>query len=187
MGWRSISRSGEIRYEGHSDPELGGRPVAQGEEGSLAFIEQSDYGHRVGIDLIKGIIAIDYEEEAQIQNGTLEIKNPKTILWIAEDTSVVGDMAHLEQTFELARDEKGRKIHDENGRLVQTRTDHLTPLTWRPIWFTRNINGMPNKIIGAQTTLPEMQGGGNCKQMVMLYVDGRLGIYSSLKAIESVE
>ena len=48
--------------------------------------------------------------------------------------SVVGDMAHLEQTFELARDEKGRKIHDENGRLVQTRTDHLIPLTWRPIW-----------------------------------------------------
>lgn len=180
MGWRSISKTGELRYEGHENPELGGRPVAQGEEGNLLFIEQNDYGHRVGIDLRAGIIIIDYEGDITIQNGTLEIQGtPKAVLWVAEDTSIVGEMAHVNHVYELKRDEKGRKIHDDNGKLVQTRTDNLTPLTFRPIWFSRHISNLPApvKVIGVQTTLPELQGGGNVKKMVMIYPDGRLGIY----------
>jgi len=178
MGWRSLAKNGEIRYEDHPNLELGGRPVAQGEEGNLLFIEQEDYGHRVGIDLRAGVILIDYDEPTTYQNGTLEIHGtPKAILWMTDETSFVGEMQHIETTYELKRDEKGRKIHDENGKLVQTKTDNLIPLTFRPIWFTRQIMGYGAiKVIGLQTTLPDIQGGANKKKMVSIYPDGRLGI-----------
>jgi hypothetical protein len=178
MGWRSISKTGEIRYEGHTDPERGGRPVAQGEEGNLLFIEQYDYGHRVGIDLTMGIILFDYENEVGIQNGTLEVANPKYSLWLCDETSFVGEMASLSHVYELKRDEKGRKVHDDKGNLVEVRTDILTPLVFRPIWFSRHISTLPApvKVIGLQTTLPELQGGANIKLMVSLYYDGRIGI-----------
>lgn len=179
MGWRSISKTGEIRYEGHENPELGGRPVKQGEEGNLLFIEQEDYGHRVGIDLRAGIILIGYDEPAGYQNGTLEIHGvPKVVIWMAEDTNIVGEMYNLEQTFELKRDEKGRKVRDESGKLVETRTDTLIPLVFRPIWFSRHISTLPApiKVIGVQVTLPESMGGKNSQKMVMLYPDGRIGI-----------
>lgn len=180
MGWRSISKIGEVRYEDHENPELGGRPVAQGEEGNLLFIEQNNYGHRVGIDLIRGIILIDYENDVTVQNGTLEISSPKTVLWLCEETSFIGEMAHLEFKYDLKRDERGRKVHDEKGQLVKTRTDILTPLTFRPIWFSRHISTLPApvKVLGLQTTLPEIQGGGNIKLMISLYSDGRIGISS---------
>lgn len=179
MGWRSISKTGEIRYEDHPDPELGGRPVAQGEEGNLLFIEQEDYGHRVGIDLRVGVILIDYPEPAGFQNGTLEVSDWKLMLWMADDTSIVGEMGNMESKYDLKLDEAGRKIHDENGKLVQIRTDTIIPLTFRPIWFSRHISTLPApvKVIGAQVTLPESQGGHNNKKMVMLYPDGRIGIY----------
>lgn len=178
MGWRSISKTGEVRYEGHENPELGGRPVAQGEEGNLQFIEQIDYGHRVGVDLKAGVILIDYDNDATSQNGTIEITNPKMILFMADDTNIVGEMAHLEQKYTLKLDEKGRKMRDDKGKLIQDRTDILTPLIFRPIWFTRHISTLPApiKVIGAQTTLPESQGGHNYKKIVILYPDGRLGI-----------
>lgn len=179
MGWRSISKTGEIRYEGHENPELGGRPVAQGEEGNLLFIEQEDYGHRVGIDLTVGVILIDYDEPTGYQNGSLEIHGvPRATLWMADDSSIVGEMYHVESTYELKRDEKGRKIHDDKGKLVETKTDHLTPLTFRPIWFSRHISTLPEpiKVIGLQATLPDLQGGKNVQKMVMLYPDGRIGI-----------
>lgn len=178
MGWRSISRSGEVRYEGHENPELGGRPVAQGEEGNLLFIEQNDYGHRVGIDLKLGVILFDYENDVTIQNGTIEISSPKYIMWMADETSIVGEMAHISHEYQLKRDEKGRKVHDDDGKLVQVRTDILTPLTFRPIWFSRHISGLPApvKVIGLQTTLPEINGGGNIKKLINLYPDGRIGV-----------
>lgn len=179
MGWRSISKTGEIRYEGHADPVLGGRPVAEGEEGNLLFIEQEDYGHRVGIDLKLGVILIDYPEPAGYQNGTLEISDWKTAIWIADDTSIVGEMMHIAYQYDLKLDEKGRKMRDEKGKLIELKTDILTPITFRPIWFSRVISTLPApvKVVGAQATLPELQGGFNTKKMVMLYPDGRLGIY----------
>lgn len=173
MGWRAISREGEITSE-----DQHGRPVQAGEEGKLLFIEQEDYGHRVGIDLASGVILIDYEQPATYQNGTIEIISPKAILFLADDTNIVGEMAHLKSEYTLKRDEKGRKIRDDKGKLVEDRTDHLTPLIFRPIWFTRHISTLPApiKILGVQTTLPELQGGTNYKKMVILYPDGRIGI-----------
>ena len=178
MGWKSISKTGEIRYEGHENPELGGRPVQQGEEGNLVCIIQEDYGHTIVVDLIGGAIGID-PETYEFQNGRFYIHNAKTLLFLADETSIVGEMAHVEQKFDLKRDKKGRKIHDENGKLVEVRTDILTPLVMRPIWFTRHINSAMStivKVIGLQTTLPEIQGGQNVKLMLSLYPDGRIGI-----------
>lgn len=178
MGWRSISKTGEIRYEGHENPELGGRPVAQGEEGNLLFIEQEDYGHRIGIDLRVGVILIDYEgEPTSYQNGSIEVHGtPKVAIWMADDTSIVGEMGIVEQQFDLKRDEKGRKVRDEIGKLIEVRTDIIKPLTFRPIWFSRHISTLPApvKVVGLQTTLPE--SGANYKKMVMIYPDGRIGI-----------
>lgn len=178
MGWRSISKTGELRYEGHENLELGGRPVAQGEEGNLLFIEQNDYGHRVGIDLQIGVILIDYESDITVQNGTLEISNPKLALWLCDETNIVGEMAHVAFQYDLKRDEAGRKVHDENGKLVQVKTDILTPLTFRPIWYSRNISTLPApvKVLGLQATLPDLQGGANIKKQVSLFPDGRIGI-----------
>ncbi len=178
MGWRSIAKDGEIRYEGHENPELGGRPVAQGEEGNLLFIEQEDYGHRVGIDLRVAVILIDYDAPATMQNGTLEITNPKTVLYMTDETSIVGEMANRETKRVLKRDEKGRKMRDEDNKLIEIEEYTFHPLTFRPIWFSRHISTLPApvKVIGVQVTLPESQGGKNVQKMVSLYPDGRIGI-----------
>jgi len=178
MGWRSIAKTGEIRYEGHENPDLGGRPVQQGEEGNLLFIEQEDYGHRIGIDLTLGVILIDYDQPITIQNGTLEIGEAKAVIWMTDDTSIVGEMADIEVTRVLKLDEKGRKIHDDKGKLVEIEHRKYIPLVFRPIWFSRHISTLPApvKVIGLQTTLPEFQGGKNVQKMVMLYPDGRIGI-----------
>lgn len=176
MGWRSISKTGEVRYENNPDPVLGGRPVDQGEEGGLLVIEQSDFGHRVAVDLVHGIILIDYEEDITIQGTSLEAKNPKTVLFACDDTNLMYEYKHLSQEVVLARDEKGRKIHDDMGKLVKVRNDILTDLTFRPIWFTRFTNGIPTKVIGLQTTTPAEMGGRNVKLLVMLFADGKIGI-----------
>lgn len=186
MGWRAITREGEELTE-----EKHGRPVAAGDEGKLLVIAQEDFGHNVAVDLTSGIIFIDYES-LSIQNGTLELVNDKFRFWICEETNIVGEMFHLAQEIVYARDENRRRvIHkcdedneyfrshascDDKGRFIQVRNDLLTPLLWRPIWFTRWTNGVPVKVIGAQTTLPEMQGGKNVKKMVSIFSDGRIGI-----------
>jgi hypothetical protein len=176
MGWRSISKTGEIRYEGHPDPELGGRPVDQGEEGALLVIEQSDFGHRVCVDLVHGIVLIDYEEDITLQGNTLEAKNPKTVLFACDDTNILNEYKHLNQELVLARDEMGRKVHDDKGNLVKVRNDHLVDLKFRPIWFTRFTNGIPTKVIGLQTTTPVEMGSRNVKLLVSLFADGKIGI-----------
>ena len=53
MGWKAFTKDGEYLSE-----ETHGRPVQAGEEGSLAVIAQEDYGHKVSIDLINGVIAL---------------------------------------------------------------------------------------------------------------------------------
>lgn len=175
MGWRSIHKNGEIRTEGLESP-LGDRPVAQGEEGNLVCIEQSDFGHRVSVDLIHGIIFIDHENEVTVQNGTIEISNPKATLFLCEETNIVAEYKHVQTTFDWAKDEFGKKLRREDGQGYKVRTDHLSDLTFRPIWFTRYTNGMPTKVIGVQTTTPEIQGAKNIKLMVSLFIDGKIGI-----------
>jgi hypothetical protein len=176
MGWRAITKAGEILLE-----ETHGRPVADGQKGKLAVIAQEDYGHSVAVDLLNGIIAIDYEHLA-VQNGTVELTNPKTFLWICHDTVVAGELQHITPTLEPFMEEqedgtKVQRIDNETKELVFTRTDVTKPIMWRPIWFTRWINFIPTKIIGAQATLPKAYGGKNVKKMVMLFPDGRIGIY----------
>src|SRR4051812_27224491 len=149
MGWRAFFRDGTEKSEGTD-----GRPVQDGDEGLLAAIAQEDYGHNVAVDLNRGIIAIDYES-ISMNNGTVELVNPKTFLWVCDETNVVGDMFHLRQEFVDFRDEDGKRVLVD-GRYPKVRNDILTPLTWRPIWFTRVTMGIPTKVIGAQTTLPDM-------------------------------
>jgi hypothetical protein len=161
VGWRSISKTGEQLNENEH-----GRPVQSGEEGLLACIAQEDFGKKVAIDLHNGVIAIDYED-LTIQNETIEIHGHPTMLWICDETSIVGEMAHMETIFHLL---------DENDQNSTVRTDKLTPLTWRPIWFNRHIGGMVVKVIGAQTTLPVENGGKNIKKLITIFPDGRLGI-----------
>lgn len=171
MGWRAITKEGaELREE------VDGRPVKMGEEGGLLVIAQEDYLHSVAVDLVNGIIAIDYEHLG-IQNGTIELVNDKIRLWICDETSFVSEYMHLDRKFEFARDENGRKIL-QDGKYVKVRNDYQTPLTWRPIWFSRHISTVPApiKVIGAQTTLPKEMGGKNIKKMISLFPDGRIGI-----------
>lgn len=148
-----------------------------GNNGGLRCIAQEDFQHSVAIDLLNGVIAIDYESPLTIQNGTIELSNVKTFLWIADDVNIVGEYRHLTQEFFDARNEDDTNfLYDDKGEKVKLRNDVLTPLIWRPIWFTRWTNGIPVKVIGAQTTTPDMQGATNVKKMVSLYPDGRLGI-----------
>lgn len=170
MGWRAINRNlDETREETH------GRPVQAGEEGNLLLIAQEDFGHNIAIDLINGVIFIDYEY-LQIQNDTIEIANDKARILICDETNIVGELMNLRQELVYFKDEQGRRVITPEGRFQMVRNDILTPLIWRPIWFTRWTNGDPVKVIGAQTTLPPLQGSKNVKKMVMLYPDGRIGV-----------
>lgn len=174
MGWIALTKDGEMYREGDPNPERGGRPVAKGEEGSLAIIAQEDFGHKVAIDLYNGLIAIDYDS-LETEDG-IRLENPKSLIWICDDTNIVGDLFEMEQEFVPWEDEKGRRYVNNDGSLVTVRNDILKPLIWRPIWFTRITAGEPAKIIGAQTTLPPEFGGRNVKKMVILYANGRIGI-----------
>lgn len=173
MGWIAVTKENELLREEDNI----GRPMELGNNGGLKCIAQEDFGHSVAVDLINGVIAIDYDSPLTIQNDTVELANVKTFLWIADDVNIVGEYRHLSQQFFFAKNDKGtRYLRDGEGKKIRLRNDVLTPLTWRPIWFTRWTNGIPVKIIGAQTTTPEMQGATNVKKMVSLYPDGRLGI-----------
>lgn len=170
MGWRAITRNfEELREDEHA------RPVQAGDEGSLLVIAQEDFGHSVAVDLVNGLIAIDYDYLG-IQNNSIELANDKFRFLICDETNIAGEFMHLTQELVDFRDENGRRVLGPDGRYQKVRNDILTPLIWRPIWFTRWTNGVPVKVIGAQTTLPEIQGGKNVKKMVMLYPDGRIGI-----------
>lgn len=156
MGWTSISKTGEILTE-----EKDGRPVDLGNSGGLKAIIQEDYGHKVAVDLINGVIAIDFDSW-NVQNDTLALDNIKTVLYICHDTHIGADLYGVKH---------GKP--DKDGWY----SDTIIPLVWRPIWFSRVTNGVPTKIIGAQTTLPKVYGRRNVKKMVMLFPDSRLGIY----------
>lgn len=170
MGWIAIYRSG-----GHivREEDGVGRPVYDGNEGELSVIAQEDFDHKVAIDLINGVICLEYESLG-VQNGTIEIVNPGTFLWICEgETNIVGEYQHInsesmtnEEVIDAGRPD------GEGGWIKNT----YTPLLWRPIWFTRMTGGIPTKVIGAQTTTPELQGGRNVKKMISLFADGRVGI-----------
>ena len=170
--WKAFYKSGLVQTE--DDPGVG-RPVQAGEDGELLCIAQEDFGHKVAIDLINGTVCLEYDSIG-IQNGTIELSNPGVIFSICEETNIVGDYKHLKQEFVDWRDEDGRKILSEDGRYTKVRNDILTDLIWRPIWFTRTTSGVPAKVIGAQTTTPEIQGSKNIKKLIILFSDGRLGI-----------
>jgi hypothetical protein len=156
MGWIAYHKDGTITSE-----DKDGRPVQAGEEGNLLAIVQEDFNHRIFVDLINGVIIIDCDT-ITVQNGTFEIINPKAVLYICDETNIVGELFHLE---------KGEP--DKDGWFEQA----ITPIKWRPIWFTRVTNGVPAKIIGAQATLPEEYGGHNVKKYVVLFNNGKVGIY----------
>jgi hypothetical protein len=155
MGWTAIKKSGEVLRE-----ETHGRPVQEGEEGQLKFIFQEDFGNKVGIDLINGVIIFGYDSWG-FQGDDVEIYGPRTIIVICDETTIVGEIGDIEQTEP-----------DENGTVINT----FIPLIWRPIWFTRYIGGEPTKVVGAQTTLPQMYGGRNVKKLVSIFNNGKLGI-----------
>lgn len=154
MGWRALYKDGTSVEEG-----VEGRPVQAGEEGKLALIAQEDFGHAIAIDLINGAILFDYTM-LNVQNGTVEA-DPKYVLLICDETNIAGEL------FDLNKTEP-----DTQGWYEQT----IIPIQWRPIWFTRVTNGVPTKVIGAQTTLPETYGGKNVKKLVSLFESGRIGI-----------
>lgn len=256
MGWIAVYKDGTIKREGDTftndrgELEGVGRPVQDGKDGKLVAVAQEDYGHKVAIDLLHGVILIDYEE-LRTQNGSLEAINTRTFLWICEgETNIVGEYAHVNRKMENAYncfktkmipwykcpvkvpDQINGEIECDSGspekepgrcdrghpRLEGTRevpcdrgstkpvpcenghprvlwikpngteqfaTDIFTPLTWRPIWFTRNImNALFCKVIGAQTTTPsevdpntgKQIGNRNIQKKITLFPDGRVGI-----------
>lgn len=178
MGWIAVTKDGQQYREGDPNPERGGRPVAKGEEGSLAFIAQEDYGNNVAVDLYNGVIIIGYDHFGlNDSNGQVDLVNPRTILWICDNTNIAGELAFMETEYTPYEDEKGRRFIDpETKEPVMTRTDHVIPMIWRPIWFNRVTNGIPTKVIGAQATLPPEYGGRNVKKLISLFPDGRIGI-----------
>lgn len=191
MGWVAQYKDGTIKREGDTftnekgELEGVGRPVQDGENGLLKAIAQEDFGHVVEVDLERGRIAIT----SASNYGTIGF-------YICEETNIVGDLFHVDQEFvpwygpvcpycyhtentgtkacpNCGKD-RAQMIH--NGEPVTVRNDHVRPIVWRPIWFTRYTNGVPTKVIGAQTTTPEVEGARNVKKLVMLYADGRIGI-----------
>lgn len=164
MGWKAITKNLEILSEQNEDGSGTGlgRPVDAGNQGELLGIAQEDYGRSIYIDLGNGIIVLDYAK-LSIQNTTIELDNPREVLYICDETNIVGDFLHMDTTEP-----------DKEGNVINT----FRPLFWRPIWFMRHISNLPGPVhvIGAQTTLPESQGGKNVQKIVNIYPDGRLGI-----------
>lgn len=155
MGWIAYNKDGTTLNETEH-----GRPVQDGEDGKLRAIVQEDFGHKVFVDLINGVIVIDYDS-IDAQGGNIGMVNPQTVLYVCDETNIIGELFSLK---------KGRANKD--GWFKQ-RTE---PFVWRPIWFTRHTNGMPTKVIGLQTTLGVPYSRKNIKKMVSLFEDGRIGI-----------
>jgi len=121
---------------------------------------QEDFGHKVAVDLINGVILIDYSEWG-IQNGTVEIHSPQAVFYICDETNIIANLFDIETT-------------EPNSEGVIYNA--FIPIEWRPIWFTRVSAGIPTKVIGAQTTLPANEGGKNIKKLVSIFQFGALGI-----------
>ena len=121
---------------------------------------QEDFGHRVAVDLLNGVLIIDYDYW-EVDNNDVQIYNPRAVIYICDETTIVGLLSHMDSTEP-----------DEQGWYENT----FTPLTWRPIWFTRMTNSTPTKVIGAQTTMPVQFGGKNVKKMISIFDTGALGI-----------
>lgn len=97
MGWIAVYKNGKIDRE--EDPGVG-RPVQAGDNGELLCIAQEDYGHKVAVNLISGLIVIDYETLG-VQNETLELTGVRTVLAICEgDTNIVAEYQHMEEILE---------------------------------------------------------------------------------------
>jgi len=156
MGWIAFTKDGEQLVE-----DTHGRPVQQGEEGQLLAIAQEDFGKKVAIDLTRGIVFIDYDT-IDVSNGYLQITGNPFVFFICQETNRLAD------SFEIVL----KSAPDQEGWYTQ----EYEPLIWRPIWFTRWTNGMPTKVIGAQTTLPTELGGKNHKKIISLFMDGTIGI-----------
>lgn len=190
MGWRAIYK--DLRFVKEEDGIP--RPVKDGQEDQLCVIAEESYGHSVAVDLVNGIIAVDYDHLA-VQNGTIEV-TAKALLWICEETNLVAEFSDLKQELEpwyrcpedddpgssnkdetCANGHARQAVLHEDGTPVHVRTDILIPLVWRPIWFIRHtLPGGDCKVIGAQVTLPESQGSRNIKKLVTIFEDGRIGI-----------
>lgn len=158
MGWIAYHKDGTVTQETHD-----GRPVKEGEEGKLSFIIQEDYGHKIGIDLINGVIIIDFEG-LEIQNGGVYITNPKAVLYVADETSVIAELQKVKKT----------KPNKEGWFEYKHE-----PFQWRPIWFSRNFAMAAEsavKVVGLQTTLGAPYKRRNIKKMVSLLPDGRIAI-----------
>jgi hypothetical protein len=156
MGWTAYHKDGSVTNEGEH-----GRPVQAGEEGQLRGIVQEDFGHKVYIDLIGGAIVLDYEA-LDVQGGNIAVVNPAMVLYVCDETNIVGDLFKLRKT---------RPNKDGDYKQV------VEPFVWRPIWFTRVTNGtILTKIVGLQTTLGVPYKRKNIKKMISLFEDGRVGI-----------
>lgn len=165
MGWKAITKDLELLTELHEDGSGTGlgRPVDAGNNNELLAVMQESYGHSVYVDLTNGILVLDYSAVG-IQNGTIEVHNPRTILAICDETTIVGELQHSFPTDP-----------DEGGNFFTT----FEPLIWRPIWFMRHIDSLPGgpiQVMGAQTTLPNEYNNRNIQKIVSLYPDGRVGI-----------
>lgn len=163
-GWFAITKELKILQENDGiteDNPGGGRPVDLGNEGGLLLAGYRGYGHSVAVDLINGILFLDYDF-IKLQNNSLEI-NARTVLYMCEETNILGEYKHRKTT-------KPRK----NGDYFIT----YDPMIFRPIWFNRHISTLPGPVyvMGAQTTTPSSEGKRNIKKMVSLYPDGRVGI-----------
>jgi len=153
MGWLAITKDFKILREEDGiteDNPGGGRPVELGNTGGLRLCAVEGNGHKVAVDLINGVIAVDYDRLG-VQNETIE------------QTNIVGEFKHRKTTRP-----------DKAGNFFITYED----MVFRPIWFTRNISTLPGPVlvVGAQTTTPKEQGRRNIKKIVSLFPDGRVGI-----------
>lgn len=165
MGWIAITKQHQFLREEDGITEAnpgGGRPVQLGIDGGLIVAGDEAYGHKIAVDLVGGVVAIDYDTIG-VQNGTIELSGAKLVFSICDETNIVGEFQHIKTTKP-----------DKAGNYLIT----YEPMVFRPIWFRRNISTLPGPVIviGAQTTTPKGQGKKNIKRMVSLFPDGRIGI-----------
>ena len=165
MGWIAITKEYQVLREEDGITENnpgGGRPVELGNEGGLLVAGVAGNGHSVAVDLVNGVIAIDYESLG-VQNQSIELAGAKFIFSICEETNIIGEYKHRKTT----------KPDKEGNYFI-----NYEPMIFRPIWFTRNISTLPGPVfvMGAQATTPKEQGKRNIKKIVSLFPDGRIGI-----------
>lgn len=176
MGWIALYHDGTIKREEANEPS--GRPMY--DDDKIRAIAQIDYLNSVAVDLRDGIIYFGFETMT-LQDGVLEFDRIIGVLQICEETTIIGDLKHIRSELEPQFNEDGTpKMNTADGTQVQLKTDYETPIQWRPIWFSRVImsplGNVIVKVIGCQTTTPEVYGGRNIKKLISLFPDGRVGI-----------